>query len=163
MQLVDERNQPALRQPAGRCPTEGPGARPRPTERRRTARTETRQARHAHAGQQNGTELLVHTALPTTGQQLSLAVDTSQLSATMRRLIALEVAGGLLAVALAGLLLGRVVGRALRPLDHMTSLAQQIAAGDLGRRLRTGRNDTELGRTAIAFDAMLDELEAALA
>ena len=51
---------------------------------------------------------------------------------------------------------------ALRPLDDMTSLARRIAAGDRGRRLGTGRPDTELGRTATAFDAMLDELETAL-
>ena len=37
------------------------------------------------------------------------------------------------------------------------------AAGDRGRRLGTGRPDTELGRTATAFDAMLDELETAMA
>jgi two-component system OmpR family sensor kinase len=62
----------------------------------------------------------------------------------------------------AALLLGRVVAVALRPLDDLTGLARRIAAGDRGRRLGTGRPDTELGRTATAFDAMLDELETAL-
>ncbi len=37
-----------------------------------------------------------------------------------------------------------------------------IAAGDRGRRLRMVRQDTELGRTAAAFDDMLVELESAL-
>jgi signal transduction histidine kinase len=43
----------------------------------------------------------------------------------------------------------------------MTALARQIAAGDRGRRLGTAGPDSELSRTAAAFDAMLDELEAA--
>ena len=106
--------------------------------------------------------LFVRTTLPQSGQVLTLAVDTSQVTATLRRLIVLEAIGGLLALVLAALLMGRVVAVALRPLDDMTSLARRIAAGDRGRRLGTGRPDTELGRTATAFDAMLDELETAL-
>ena len=50
---------------------------------------------------------------------------------------------------------------ALAPLDAMTSLARSIAAGRRGDRLHVDRSDTELGRTAQAFDDMLDELEAA--
>jgi signal transduction histidine kinase len=43
----------------------------------------------------------------------------------------------------------------------MTGLARSITRGDRGRRLAPSRTDTELGRTAAAFDAMLDELEGA--
>jgi signal transduction histidine kinase len=43
----------------------------------------------------------------------------------------------------------------------MTALARSIAAGDRGRRLSPTRVDTELGRTASAFDTMLDSLEGA--
>lgn len=50
---------------------------------------------------------------------------------------------------------------ALAPLDTMTGLARSITRGDRGRRLAPTRTDTELGRTAAAFDAMLDELEGA--
>jgi two-component system, OmpR family, sensor kinase len=112
--------------------------------------------------QRDGPVLFVRTTLPQSGQVLTLAVDSSQVTSTVRRLVVLEAIGGLLALALAALLLGRVVAVALRPLDDMTGLARQIAAGDRGRRLGTGRPDTELGRTATAFDAMLDELETAL-
>jgi signal transduction histidine kinase len=43
----------------------------------------------------------------------------------------------------------------------MTTLARSITRGDRGRRLAPSRTDTELGRTAAAFDDMLDELEGA--
>ncbi|MET0864819.1 MAG: HAMP domain-containing sensor histidine kinase, partial [Nakamurella sp.] len=49
----------------------------------------------------------------------------------------------------------------LRPLARMTSLANHIGAGARGRRLRPTKPDTDLGRTAVAFDDMLDALEAA--
>jgi signal transduction histidine kinase len=48
---------------------------------------------------------------------------------------------------------------ALAPLDAMTALARSITRGDRGRRLDPTRTDTELGRTAAAFDDMLDALE----
>src|SRR5690606_25043392 len=42
-----------------------------------------------------------------------------------------------------------------------TALARSITSGDRGRRLAPTRTDTELGRTAAAFDEMLDALEGA--
>ena len=42
---------------------------------------------------------------------------------------------------------------ALAPLDAMTRVARSITRGDRGRRLAPTRTDTELGRTAAAFDA----------
>ncbi|WP_375504059.1 sensor histidine kinase [uncultured Jatrophihabitans sp.] len=110
-----------------------------------------------------GSTLYVRAVLPSTDQTLTLSVDSSQIGATLNRLIVLELVGGVIALILAAVLLVRLVGTALRPLDHMTALARRIGAGDRGRRLRTGRPDTELGRTATAFDDMLDALESALA
>lgn len=58
---------------------------------------------------------------------------------------------------------GDAAGRvrfALAPLDAMTALARRIAGGGRGSRLSSARTDTELGRTAAAFDVMLDALEA---
>lgn len=96
-------------------------------------------------------------------QVLTLSLDTTQITDAVHRLIVLEVIGGLLALLLAGFASARVSRAALRPLEDMTALAGQIAAGDRGRRLGHQRTDSELGRTAAAFDSMLDELEAALA
>ncbi len=103
--------------------------------------------------------VLFATAALSGNQLLTLSTDTTQISTAVNRLVLLEVAGGVAALLLAGLLLSRLSRVALRPLDEMTALAGQIAGGDRGRRLCAGRGDTELGRTAAAFDAMLDELE----
>jgi two-component system, OmpR family, sensor kinase len=96
------------------------------------------------------------------GQVLTLSLDTTQITEALHRLVLLEVAGGVLALAVAGVAAARISRTALRPLADMTALARRIAAGDRGRRLGPLGADEELGRTAAAFDAMLDELEAAL-
>jgi two-component system, OmpR family, sensor kinase len=54
-----------------------------------------------------------------------------------------------------------VVRLALSPLDDMTRLARGVAGGRRGERLWPDAADTELGRTAAAFDDMLDALEGA--
>lgn len=95
------------------------------------------------------------------GAQLTLTIDTSIVERshrTLRLVLLIAGVGVLLAAGLATALGTRV---ALAPLDTMTSLAHSIGAGRRGERLRVDRSDTELGRTAQAFDDMLDELEAA--
>lgn len=93
------------------------------------------------------------------GHLLTLSTDTTQIASALGRLVLLEVVGGSVALLAAALLLSRISRVALRPLDDMTALARQIARGDRGRRLDSEHPHTELGRTAAAFDAMLDELE----
>jgi two-component system OmpR family sensor kinase len=107
----------------------------------------------------------VTTTLPGTGRldgaRLTLSVNTSLVSGardTLRRTLLLS---SLAALLLSGLLVAVAVRLALRPLDSMASLAQGIADGARGSRLAPTRPDTEIGRTARAFDAMLDELEGA--
>jgi signal transduction histidine kinase len=95
------------------------------------------------------------------GSQLTLYGDAGELTAIQRRLSRLLVVLGLAGLAVAGLALLATTRLALGPLDTMTALARSIAAGDRGRRLAPTRTDTELGRTASAFDAMLDSLEGA--
>ncbi|MRH91152.1 HAMP domain-containing protein [Nocardia sp. SYP-A9097] len=94
--------------------------------------------------------------------RLTLQIDAPLLSRVQERLgFLLSIAtAGAIAVIAAGLWFG--VPRALAPLDAMTRLARDIARGQLGRRLNPSRTDTELGRTAAAFDEMLDTLEGAL-
>jgi two-component system OmpR family sensor kinase len=49
----------------------------------------------------------------------------------------------------------------LRPLEQVTQTADRISAGDLGRRVGSVREGSEVGRLAQAFDAMLDQIQAA--
>jgi two-component system, OmpR family, sensor kinase len=95
------------------------------------------------------------------GSQLTLMASGGPVSgaqALLRRtLIVLSIA----ALAVAGIVMLLTTRVALAPLDAMTALARSITSGNRGRRLAPARTDTELGRTAAAFDAMLDELEGA--
>ncbi|WNV82499.1 HAMP domain-containing sensor histidine kinase [Umezawaea sp. Da 62-37] len=99
-------------------------------------------------------------ALPD-GATMTFYGDTSVLSAAQIRLRNLLVAVGLGALAVTAGALVFVVQRALAPLDAMTTLARSISGGDRGRRLNPLRTNNELGRTAAAFDDMLDSLEGA--
>lgn len=95
------------------------------------------------------------------GSVLTLTADSSSVEQTLGQLrwIMVVASGAVLVLAAAGLLL--VVRGALRPLESMTALALDIAAGDRGRRLRPLRPGTEIGRVAAAFDEMLDAVEGA--
>lgn len=95
------------------------------------------------------------------GSQLILLASAADVRRTLAQVRTTLLVGGALVLMLAAIALGPVIGRALRPLDSMTSTARSITAGNRGRRLRPDRPGTELGRTAIAFDAMLDEVEGA--
>ncbi|MTD15192.1 HAMP domain-containing protein [Nakamurella sp. YIM 132087] len=92
---------------------------------------------------------------------LALQIGENEIQRTLSVLRTIEIIAGAIALALAAGLLTLVVGLALRPLRTMTDLARRIGAGDRGRRLRPTRPNTELGRTAAAFDDMLDSLESA--
>ncbi|MFD6159808.1 sensor histidine kinase [Nocardia sp. NPDC060256] len=93
--------------------------------------------------------------------RMTLQLDTKLLAGAQSTLV--RVLAGTTAAALLVIVIGLPFGirRALAPLDSMTGLAREIARGRRGRRLSPSRPDTELGRTATAFDEMLDTLEGA--
>lgn len=101
--------------------------------------------------------VLVH-PLPD-GARLILVADTTQTTQVTRQLRQLMIGAGLVTLVVAALLMVAVSRAALRPLNRMTLLANDITTGDRGRRLRPERTDTELGRAASAFDQMLNALE----
>ena len=80
----------------------------------------------------------------------------------LSRLLFLELAGTTLAIGLAAVLLWRLSGVALRPIEHMAAVARRTAGGSRGERLHPDRPDTPIGRLAVAYDDMLDALETAL-
>ncbi|MCH1867199.1 HAMP domain-containing sensor histidine kinase [Nocardioides sp. CFH 31398] len=88
----------------------------------------------------------------------TLTADASSVSATVTQVRVVLVATALLVLLLAALAVPLVVARALRPLDRITEVARSITRGDRGRRLDPTTPTSELGRTATAFDEMLDEV-----
>ena len=95
------------------------------------------------------------------GSQLTLVATDEQVTSAQRRLRRTMFLLSIAALTVAGLVMLLTTRFALAPLDAMTRVARSITRGDRGRRLGPTRTDTELGRTAAAFDAMLDELEGA--
>lgn len=96
-----------------------------------------------------------------TGGTATLTATEDAVDRTLATLRTIQVVTGLIALALTAAALWQVVSVSLRPLDRMTGLARRIQGGERNRRLRPSNPDTELGRTAAAFDDMLDELESA--
>lgn len=106
--------------------------------------------------------LLVATVFPE-GAVVTLSASTEGIDQTIGQLVANEAIATILVIAGAGFLLVLVTNRTLQPLGDVAAVADEIAAGDFGRRLRPTRTDTELGRMAAAFDRMVEALEAARA
>jgi two-component system OmpR family sensor kinase len=90
-------------------------------------------------------------------------VPLNDVAATIGRLVLLEILISLGLLLLVGLTAGLVIRRELRPLETMAHTADQIAAGDLGRRVEVGAPGTEVGRLGTAFNGMLDGIQGLLA
>jgi two-component system, OmpR family, sensor kinase len=98
--------------------------------------------------------------LPLTRGTLTLSTDDGEIAHTLAQLRTVEEVAGAGILAVSGLLLTRVVAGALAPLSRVAGVAGRIAAGNRGERLRPTKPGTDLGRTAVALDGMLDALEA---
>jgi two-component system, OmpR family, sensor kinase len=79
------------------------------------------------------------------------------------RLLIVFVLGALSALLLAALLALPLINRALRPLRRVADTAGAIAAGDFSQRANLTRSHDEVGRLGMAFDAMVDRLQSAIA
>ncbi len=92
-----------------------------------------------------------------------VAVPLGEVTDTLHRLLLVEglvIAGVIVAL---GLSAWFVVKVGLRPLTRMEVTAEEIAAGDLSRRVTPSDGRTEVGRLGLALNAMLDRLEQAFA
>ncbi|MGH9040385.1 MAG: HAMP domain-containing sensor histidine kinase [Acidimicrobiia bacterium] len=96
------------------------------------------------------------------GNVVVLIATHHNMDRTLREVLVSEVFGTVTGLGLALLLLGRASRVALRPIDTVVATARRIQSGRTGERLRPDRTNTELGQMALAFDEMLDGLEAAL-
>src|SRR5438445_4433706 len=96
-----------------------------------------------------------------TGQLLAVALPLRDVSATLHRLLLIEVLVTA-AVTLAALGLGVWLVRiGLRPLSDMSATADAIAAGDLTRRVPHASGRSEVGRLGQALNVMLGRIESA--
>lgn len=114
-----------------------------------------------YGGAQTRTLRLINATGPLRGAQLTLGLDNRLMTIARSRLTRVLVFVGLAAMLVIAIGVPIVVKRSLSPLDAMTRLARDIARGRRGQRLSPNPADTELGRTATAFDEMLDSLEGA--
>ena len=109
--------------------------------------------------------LLTVTEPVTTGDGTSTAtLSTSEayVDSSVNRLVVTELIAAAAVLSAAAVLTLLATRSALRPLRHVGAVAQRIAAGDRRLRLHPRRQDTELGRMAASFDAMVDSLEEAV-
>jgi two-component system OmpR family sensor kinase len=90
-------------------------------------------------------------------------VPLDDVATTIGRLVLLEVLISLGLLLLVGLTAGLVIRRELKPLETMAHTADQIAAGELERRVEVGAPGTEVGRLGTAFNGMLDGIQGLLA
>ncbi len=94
---------------------------------------------------------------------LVVAESLEELETAVQRvllLLVLAVPAALAATAFGGWLLA---GKALRPVERMTSKAEQIGIDRLGERIAVPRVADEIGHLAVTLNAMLDRLERGVA
>jgi two-component system OmpR family sensor kinase len=94
---------------------------------------------------------------------VAVAVPLGDVDQTLERLVLVEaIVVAALLIALTGL--GWAVIRvALRPLDQMSRVANEITEGDLSRRVSPATTRTEIGRLGLSLNRMLVRIEEAFA
>ena len=89
------------------------------------------------------------------------AVPLDGVEDTVRQLLVINAAVGLLALSGSGALAWYAVRRSLRPLVAVERTAQAIADGDLSVRVPAAHPRTEVGGLAASFNVMVDRFESA--
>ena len=97
------------------------------------------------------------------GRVLFIAVPLREVDQTLQQLLLVEGLGGggvILALVLLGWLVIRV---SMRPLERIERVANDIAHGDLSRRVQPSSPRTEIGRLGLSLNEMLAQIEQAFA
>src|SRR6266851_1988246 len=97
------------------------------------------------------------------GNTVVLAIPLSDVASTLSQLLQLELLISLGVVAAMAILAFLIIRISLRPLEKMGSVAREIAAGDLTRRVEPATPKTEIGRLGLALNGMLSQIESAFA
>jgi two-component system OmpR family sensor kinase len=95
------------------------------------------------------------------GGTLLVASPLTEVQSTLRRLVRIEVAVGIVVLATAAGLALWLVRLGLKPLAGIGETAGSIAAGDLSQRVAPADERTEVGRLGLALNAMLAQIERA--
>jgi two-component system OmpR family sensor kinase len=105
--------------------------------------------------------LLAQPAQRIAGGTLVVAVPTSDVAASLRRLLLIEVSASVVLLVLLAVGAWFVVRRGLRPLETMASAAGRISAGELSERVEPADGRGEVGQLGLALNTMLDEIQLA--
>jgi two-component system OmpR family sensor kinase len=97
------------------------------------------------------------------GTYVIFAVPLSETQSTLSDLLLLELLISLAIVLATAILAFLIIRISLRPLAKMGTVAADIAAGDLTRRVEPATPKTEIGRLGLALNGMLNQIEAAFA
>ena len=97
------------------------------------------------------------------GDVVVFAIPLTETQSTLSALLLLELVISLAVVVATAMLAFLIIRISLRPLEKMGAVAQDIAAGDLTRRVEPATPQTEIGRLGLALNAMLSQIEAAFA
>ena len=90
-----------------------------------------------------------------------LSVPTAEIDQTLKADRQLAIIGSLIVLLVALLLSPLIVGRALRPLEQMSTTAGALAAGDYRQRVAVPKSGDEIGKLAVAFNQMAAGIEQA--
>ncbi|MCW1957377.1 MAG: HAMP domain-containing histidine kinase [Mycobacterium sp.] len=97
------------------------------------------------------------------GELITVAVDLSDVAATVRSLILLQAGIGTAVLLMLGVAGYWVVHRSLQPLVEVEKTAASIAAGHLESRVPQGDPGTEVGQLSLALNGMLARIQGAVA
>lgn len=102
-------------------------------------------------------------ARPDNGMTAVTAISLNASDQTVSRLEKITAFVALIVLAVLVVTAALMVKLGLRPLTAVEQTAVNIARGDLSRRVRPGRPNTEIGRLATTLNSMLSQIEAAFA
>ncbi len=97
------------------------------------------------------------------GELITVAVDLSDVEATVRALVLLQLGIGSAVLLVLGVAGYWVVNRSLQPLVEVEKTAASIAAGQLESRVPQGDPKTEVGQLSLALNGMLAQIQRAVA
>jgi two-component system OmpR family sensor kinase len=83
-----------------------------------------------------------------------LSIPTDEIDQTLRADRELAIVGSLLVLLVALVASPLIVGRALRPLEQMSTTAGALASGDYKQRVAVPKTGDEIGKLAVAFNQM---------